>query len=90
MLAPSLAVLATTGMFPALAALVFNRSVNWMTAAYAWPAVVVLVLVAFVATATTFVARVHHLTRHPQVAREARPLSVRRPELAAKELSRKG
>jgi CubicO group peptidase (beta-lactamase class C family) len=57
-LLPSVAVLGVAATFPAIAELVFARAVDWTAALYAWPAVVALVLAAFLASSATLLTRV--------------------------------
>ena len=64
-LAPSMAVLGLVAAFPDIVGrLTGGRDVNWVTAAYSWPALVVLVAAALMAAATTLIARSWHLSRH--------------------------
>ena len=63
-LAPPVAVLGLVAAFPAIAGrMAGGRDVNWVTAAYSWPALVVLVAAALLAAATTLIARSWQLSR---------------------------
>lgn len=63
-LVPYAGVLSLVGAFPALAGDAFGgRAVTWTSAAYAWPAAVILVLSVLIATLATLVARAWQSTR---------------------------
>ena len=59
-----MAVLGLVAAFPDIVGrLAGGREVNWVTAAYSWPALVVLVAAALIAAATTLIARTWQLNR---------------------------
>jgi hypothetical protein len=62
-LLPALAVLIAGAAFPRLAESWIGRDVTWRAAAYGWPALVVFVIAAFVAAATTLLARSWQLSQ---------------------------
>ena len=63
-LGPPLAVLALGAAFPTIVGhLTGGRDVNWVTAAYSWPALVVLVAAAWIAAAATLIARSWQLSQ---------------------------
>ena len=63
-LGPPLAVLALGAAFPTIVGhLTGGRDVNWVTAAYSWPALVVFVAAALVAAAATLIARSWQLSQ---------------------------
>ena len=63
-LLPSLAVLGLVVAFPDIVGrLAGGRDLSWVTAAYSWPALVVLVAAALIAAATTLIARFWQLSR---------------------------
>ena len=63
-LLPPVAVLGLVVAFPDIAGrLAGGRDVNWVAAAYGWPALVVFVAAALIAAATTLIARSWQLSR---------------------------
>jgi CubicO group peptidase (beta-lactamase class C family) len=66
-LAPYLALLVLLLWFPRVAGLAMgDRAVSWETAAYGWPALIVLVLGGLIAISLTWVGRAWHLLRGPE------------------------
>ena len=64
-LLPPVTVLALIAAVPAIVGhLTGGRDVTWVTAAYSWPALVVLLAAALIAAATTLIARSWQLNRH--------------------------
>jgi len=68
-LLPLLVVLGAAAMFPTLAEGVFGRAVTWTLAAYAWPAVLGLVLAAFASASVTLLVRIGVLLSREQPTR---------------------
>jgi CubicO group peptidase (beta-lactamase class C family) len=63
-LLPYAGVIGFVAAFPAIAGNAFGgRAVSWSSAAYAWPAAVILVVAVLIATLATLGARVWHLAR---------------------------
>ena len=85
-LLPLLAIVGLVAMFPTLlGSLLGGREVTWTTAAYGWPALVLLVLSLLLVSVSTAAARTWHLWRHrrsqTQAGSTGRSEGVR-PELA--------
>ena len=91
-LGPPVAVLAVGAAFPTIVGhLIGGRDVSWVTAAYSWPALVVLVAAALIAAAATLIARSWQLSRavqdladvpgRPASAGSRLPLSSQKPVL---------
>jgi hypothetical protein len=69
-LLPALVVIGVVAAFPRVAEFLFGgRDVSWAAAAYAWPALVILVVAALLASVATVLARISRLVR----PREKRP-----------------
>ena len=91
-LGPPLAVLALGAAFPTIVGhLTGGRDVNWVTAAYSWPALIILVAAALVAAAATLIARSWQLSQtrrnladvpgRPASAGSSLPVSSQKPAL---------